>query len=418
MAVEHNDLARAFHQYLSEEEIDEVARATGFLQRKRKATPLRFVCAIVLGLASEHTRTLAGLRRFFTSICKVTITSAAFQKRFTNAAAEMMERLFDRLLEKALKLELKSLPARYRRFKDVIAVDSTVFALRDKLAKHFRGFKSKGTKAMARITTTMSLRSYQVRDLRITGGRTSETRGFKITRSLAGQLVVMDLGFFSFKRFRALKRVRAFFISRLKDAVNPVVLAVHLGKTNVKQASGRKFLSLRFKELFVDLDVRFGEGSQAFEARVVGVWNRTTKEYHWYVTNVSRDLFGPADIAEMYRLRWQVELLYKEWKSLFRLDEIPSGKKATARCLIFASLIAHLLGRMLAQLLLKKRPWQYSPRKWSQYLLHFTRCIAKAICDADLGALQRILQEIKRTAPSEIMRENPYVRGIYGVSGP
>ena len=105
-------------------------------------------------------------------------------------------------------------------------------------------------------------------------------------------------------------------------------------------------------------------------------------------------------------------------KSLFRLDEIPSGKKATARCLIFASLIAHLLGRMLAQLLLKKRPWQYSPRKWSQYLLHFTRCIAKAICDADLGALQRVLQEIKRTAPSEIMRGNPYVRGIYGVSSP
>ena len=62
---------------------------------------------------------------------------------------------------------------------------------------------------MARIATTMSLRSYQVRDLRITGGCSSETRGFKITRSPAGRLVVMDLGFFSLKRFRALKRVRS-----------------------------------------------------------------------------------------------------------------------------------------------------------------------------------------------------------------
>jgi putative transposase len=327
-----------------------------------------------------------------------------------------MEELFHRLLEKAVQLEMTSLPARYRRFEDVIAVDSTVFSLRDKLAKHFRGFKSKGTKAMARITTTMSLLSHRVRDLRITGGRTSETRGFKITRSLAGQLVVMDLGFFSFKRFRALKRVRAFFISRLKDAVNPVVLAVHMGQTNVKEASGRKFLSLRFKGLFVDLDVLFGEGGQAFEARVVGVWNKATKEYHFYVTNVSRKVFGPADIAEMYRFRWQVELLYKEWKSLFRLDEIPSGKKATARCLMLASLIAHLLGRMLAKLLLKKRPWQYSPRKWSQYLLHYARRIAKAVCNANLDALQEALLELKKTAPSEVMRSNPDPRGVYGVS--
>ena len=418
MAAHHNDLARAFHQFLPEDEIDEVARETGFLQRKRKATPLRFVYAIVLGVASEKNRTLTALRRFFTSICEVTITSAAFQKRFTSAAADMMEKLFDLLFDKSLKLEMKSLPARFRRFKDILAVDSTVFALREKLAKHFRGFKSRGTKSMARITTTMSLLSHQVKHLRITGGRTSETRGFKITRGLAGQLVVMDLGFFSFKRFRALMRVRAYFISRLKDAVNPVVLAVRLGKTNVKDAAGRKFQSLRFKGLFIDLNARFGEGSGAFEARVVGVWNQTTKEYHWYVTNVSEHVFGPADVAQVYRMRWQVELLYKEWKSLYRLDEISTGKKATARCLILASLIAHLLGRMLAKLLLKKRPWQYSPRKWSQYLLHFTSRIAKAICDANLDDLQRVLLKLKKTAPSEVMRENPYAIGIYGVSLP
>jgi putative transposase len=416
MAVQHTDLARAFEQFLSEEEIDEVARETEFLKRKRKATPFRFVFALVLGLASEGERTLTGLRRFFTSVCGLTITSAAFQKRFTEAAADMLERLFDRLLQKSMKEELGALPARLRQFKDVLAIDSTVFALRDKLAKHFRGFKSKGTRAMARITTTMSLRSHGVKDLRITGGRTSETRGFKVTRGLMGQLVVMDLGFFSFKRFRALQRVRAFFVSRLKDAVNPVVLAVHLGRATVRNPSGRKFLSLKFKGLFVDLDAIFGSGEESFEARVVGVWNQTTSEYHWYLTNVSRTAFGPADVANLYRLRWQVELLYKEWKSIFRLDQIPSGKPATARCLILATLIAHLLARMLARLLLKKRPWQYSPKKWSQYLFHFAARIATAVCDKNLVALQKILRKIKRTAPAEVMRENPYARGTYGVS--
>lgn len=415
MARKRTDLADAFHEFLSEEEIEQTARDTGFLQRKRKATPVRFVFAIVLGVASESTRTLAGLRRFFSSVSGVTITSAAFQKRFSESAADMLEGLFDLLLGKSLQFELKGLTSRLRHFKDVIAVDSTVFALRQKLAKHFRGFKSMGTRAMARITTSMSLISHQVESLRLTGGRTSETRGFKITRRLAGQLVVMDLGFFSFKRFRALMRVRAFFVSRLKDGVNPVVLGIRLGQTNVRKAVGRKFQDLRFAGLFVDLDARFGAGDKAFDARVVGVWNSFEERYHWYITNISEHVFGPADVAQVYRLRWQVELLYKEWKSLYHLDEITSGKKNTARCLIFASLIAHLLGRMLAKLLLKKRPWQYSPRKWSQYVLHFTERIAAAVCNASRSALQTVLLELKRTAPSEVMRENPYAKTIYGV---
>lgn len=415
MKVQHSRLAQAFQQFLPEREVDEVARETGFLKRKRKATPYRFLFAVVLGATSERSRSISGLRRFFSAMTEQSISSAAFQKRFSNAAANMFERILGRLLQKSLTQDARPLPPRLRRFRDVLAVDSTAFSLKDKLAKHFRGFKSRGTRAMARITTTMSLRRHQPTDFRMTSGRTSETRGFKITRRLEGQLVTFDLGFFSFRRFRRLARVGAFYVSRLKEGVNPEIVSVHLGEADAEDPIGRRFSACRFSGRCVDLDARFGSGEDSFVARVAGVWDEASERYHWYMTNVSRDILGALDVSETYRLRWQVELLYREWKSVYRLADIPTGKKATARCLILATMIAHLLARMLARLLLKKRPWEYSPRKWSTYLRCFAARIAAAVCRRDLVSLQKVLLELRRTAPGEVLRTSTGTATIYNV---
>ena len=48
------------------------------------------------------------------------------------------------------------------------------------------------------------------------------------------------------------------------------------------------------------------------------------------VTNLDRDLFSPADIYQIYRLRWQVELLFKEWKSYCNLHAFGTTKASIA----------------------------------------------------------------------------------------
>ena len=120
--------------------------------------------------------------------------------------------------------------------------------------------------------------------------RTLPERSLRGGPSRRSSIGCPDHWFFSIKRIRALKRVKAFFISRLKSAVNPEVFAVPTGMVTLKNPTGRKFLSLRFEGSFVDLDVRFGSGSEAFAARVLGVWNQTSKEYHWLPTYLSDEL--------------------------------------------------------------------------------------------------------------------------------
>jgi hypothetical protein len=94
------------------------------------------------------------------------------------------------------------------------------------------------------------------------------------------------------------------------------------------------------------MDVQFGRGEDAIVLRVVGIWDRQQKDFHWYVTSLSAEDFSPEEIAQAYRLRWQIELLFKTWKSICRLDQLPSAKEEVILCLLYASLCAALLARI------------------------------------------------------------------------
>jgi len=407
-------LSRRLHSFLSDADIADAARAAGYGSRVRKCPPVLFFWTLVLGLNAEAKRTLSGLRRFFISVTNTSISSAAFQKRFTSEAAAMFKRIFEKLLEKGLASARAPLPRQLRRFRDVLAVDSTSFPLHEKLAKHFRGFRSQGTKAMARISATMALSGHRLESADVSSGRQSETRFFRVTKKLAGSLVVMDLGYFSIQRFRALERVGAHFISRLKNGTNPEILAVHQGSSRPKRMVGRRLKDVRFKGRFVDIDARLGTGQNSIVVRIVGVYNDEENRYHLYLTQLDRETFGPVDIAEAYRLRWQIELLFRELKQVARLSHVPTGKKDTALCLIYASLIAHLVTRYLGWMLMKKRPWEFSPVTWTSFVLTYAWGIARALVTGDAERLTRLLKEVRESAPRECGRASRGRSEVYG----
>jgi len=82
--------------------------------------------------------------------------------------------------------------------------------------------------------------------------------------------------------------------------------------------------------------------------RVVLLWNPKTKRHVVLVTNVNRNEFSARVVAALYRLRWQVELLFKEWKSYANLHRFATTKKPIAEGLIWGSLAAATLKRFLA----------------------------------------------------------------------
>lgn len=85
--------------------------------------------------------------------------------------------------------------------------------------------------------------------------------------------------------------------------------------------------------------------------RFVGVWNTEAETYHLYVTNLPVTEYSGSDITQLYRARWEVELLFKELKSTYNLNQVPTSNPFAVEALLLVALISLVVSRMLLDLL-------------------------------------------------------------------
>jgi len=99
----------------------------------------------------------------------------------------------------------------------------------------------------------------------------------------------------------------------------------------------------------MDLDVEFkrGKGKDSVGFRVVVLPGHKTTMTR-LCTNLPRTPFSLDLVARLYRFRWQVELLFKEWKSYANLHKFDTANEHIVAGLIWASLCAAILKRFLA----------------------------------------------------------------------
>ncbi|HUI97117.1 MAG TPA: transposase, partial [Xanthobacteraceae bacterium] len=70
--------------------------------------------------------------------------------------------------------------------------------------------------------------------------------------------------------------------------------------------------------------------------------------YILLLTSLPADTFPTADILALYRFRWQIELVFKRFKSLAGLDQLPAKKPELARTWIYARLIVAIIAEQIA----------------------------------------------------------------------
>jgi hypothetical protein len=66
------------------------------------------------------------------------------------------------------------------------------------------------------------------------------------------------------------------------------------------------------------------------------------------ITTVPRARLSAARVIELYRLRWQIELLFKRWKSLLGFDRIPNYRPDAIRAWLYGKLLAAMILERLA----------------------------------------------------------------------
>jgi hypothetical protein len=81
--------------------------------------------------------------------------------------------------------------------------------------------------------------------------------------------------------------------------------------------------------------------------------------YVLVLTSTPAETFSPQEILELYRCRWQIEMIFKRLKTLIALDTLPAKDSELARTFLFAKLLAALLVEDLTSKYLAFSPWGF-----------------------------------------------------------
>lgn len=88
--------------------------------------------------------------------------------------------------------------------------------------------------------------------------------------------------------------------------------------------------------------------------------------FMYVLTNVPAQTLSAAAVLELYRFRWQIEMNFKDLKSVLHLDSLPAKDPALARTYLFGKLLGAFLIDDLTSRYLSISPWGYkihsSPR--------------------------------------------------------
>lgn len=334
--------------------IEALAEDMAVVQRHRVHHAGLLVCAVILSAFERESdaegrwldaatiyRDLGGPETGMTSIRNM-------GRKMLPVMQKMLRRRMKALADEAKTAELRG---RLKSFGDVLVPDGCAF----KLASVLSGISpGTGQPAEIKLHAVYSVKAATAVEVTPTAGCVHDSDGFW-PKWEAGALYIWDLGYQNVDRFVEGALAGAHLLQRLKDNHNPELIASYGargGRREIRDADGKRVrleealaTGLVHKQEVLDLDVRLTDSKRrTYVARVVCV--PTGGEDRYYLTTLPRETFTPHDIAELYRIRWEVELFFKNWKGGVRMDHVHRLRNPTSLAVaITASMLAALLSR-------------------------------------------------------------------------
>lgn len=378
-AQETRKFLDTFRELVGPEELIEAGCRLGAIQRQRKVdlpALVQATIAAVLPLPGMQTTALVN----YLSLTGESLAPSAFYDRFTLGFAELMREVAQRAIAGVRQAAPEDRAAMdygvlLKEFSDVQLADSTCHLLK-KLARHWAPSTTDG-KAGIKWHALVSLKDGLPVGDRLTDQRMHDNIGLPDEALAPGTLTLFDLGYLDVARFVSAINRGAHFLTRLKTNHNPTILRVHIGKGDRVQARGMRLDDALGQKVLlddggaIDLDVRLEADGQSATARIVAEL-APDGEFHWYLTSVDREVLSIDDVVETYRLRWHIELIFKQLKSGAGLKSILASRPWAVAALIYAKVIVLCLARLL-ELSVEEKHGRHATTQLA-LVLTLTRC--------------------------------------------
>jgi putative transposase len=341
------DVRHVFEAILPHQEIEHLCAQFGVIERQRKLHLGMLVRAMVIAAGMPGGAYQGDVLRSYLEFEVPRVTRSAFYRWFDEPLEQFMAALADRALAHARAPQV-DLTGILGGVKDWYIVDSTTVRVRDALQDEFPGA---GDYAALKVHKVFSVGCGAPVRYHFSPAREPDSRHLQLDASWPGCGLLADLAYASLARLRACNSHGVRCVIRLKDNWKPKIDAVARGQVTPEFFPGTDLDVLLKEEILVldgraiDADVRVGGANNPVHLRLVGV--HTPKGYCFFLTNLPPRL-GPRQVAELYRVRWEVALSIKLDKSVHRLDQVDAERPCSVKTLLHASLIASMIAALLA----------------------------------------------------------------------
>lgn len=364
-------------QIFTEQEIELLARTNKFVQRKSKLKGFTF---LLFSLFDYHNHKEKSLNKMCVNLMDygIRLRKQSLDARFNPAAVNFLRSV----TQKMLSLKLSSAASSIKGldfFNRVLILDSTSFQLPETFADTYKGSGGDGSPAGIKIQFCYNLKANGNLDFEIQNAATSDKTNELMYKDInAGDLRIEDLGYFKYSRLQLIANKGAYYLSRMPS--NAVVYLEYEG--NLSELDLPSIIKKMYVGQISEFEIVIGLGQylktrlileklpEEVTAQKVRKYKRAARRkgrvpvtsrlifcsVNAYITNVPVNVLPKENVRKLYSLRWQIEVIFKTWKSYYHINQIKDVKIARFECYLYGRLILILLHLKIYQAL-KKWIW-------------------------------------------------------------
>lgn len=434
-------------------ELEAIARQTKFIQRSTSILrPEDFLQLMTSASIEPAVVPLEGLCEKLRDLnpCADIAPQSLMERINREEASNYLEIVLNKSLNEAFQLIAEKVPANLlKSFNNIYLEDSTELELNEALCENFKGPGGTASKSMVKINFIYEIHQRVIQDIKITDRRTPDQEMAKkiIEIIKKDDLIIRDLGYFCTTALKTIIQSQAYFLSRLpasvcvylrKEDKNPIDLSKHFNTYFVHDSmidievyitAARipvRLVAYRVPEEIAAIRRMKANRNAQKRGRNMTEASRNRLDFSLFITNVSKSIWKPEIVGTIYTIRWQVELIFKEWKSSLNIHYIQGTNEDRVKCLLYGKLITIVVVNMIFSVL----DWyaeavlefQLSLHKLINWLLRDSRLaqiMIKGLSDAKIDLLCKeiwrgnrgclLKQERKRkTTLGHIKAETPY----------
>jgi len=366
-------------EIFSIEFLEKLSRKTGFVKRKSKIDAQTFLSLNTFSSYDMCDKSLSTLCGRLAAQYNTSISPQALNERFNKSSVIFMQEVFKDMIIKQNKIlchENNNL-----NFNRILVNDATSYQLPQKFYNEFKGCRGSNSKAAIKIQLQYDLLSGKFICCDTYNGTESDANYVEVmnNHTKAGDLRLSDLGYYNTDYFKNIHEKKAFFISKLKSTSsvykkNPFPKF----KKNGSIIKSTEYIKIDIFEIIKPLadgetieikDIYIGSKKELKSRLIITKLSEENKQKRknkhlkdvrnssvkisdrslaWtgvnvYITNVPEKVLDTEQIHDVYSLRWQIEIMFKIWKSIFNINTVKNVKIERFKCFLYGRLIALLL---------------------------------------------------------------------------